>query len=121
MQKVIVSVKPRMPKAEGEAAAPPAKEGKGPPEPPPAVGDNPFDVEPKEVVIPPHEHRYVSCFFKPGNMMIEWRRGRPRWHRSVLPQEHFGWFGGGGAGGVAGASSPRNPPRERCTNRPSIS
>ena len=53
MQKVIVSVKPRMPKAEGEAAAPPAKEGKGPPEPPPAVGDNPFDVEPKEEVITP--------------------------------------------------------------------
>ena len=53
MQKVIVSVKPRMPKAEGEAAAPPAKEGKGAPEPPPAVGDNPFDVEPKEVVITP--------------------------------------------------------------------
>ena len=49
---MIVSVKPRMPKAEGEAAAPPAKEGKGAPEPPPAVGDNPFDVEPKEVVIP---------------------------------------------------------------------
>ena len=53
MQEVIVSVKPRMPKAEGEAAAPPAKEGKGAPEPPPAVGDNPFDVEPKEVVITP--------------------------------------------------------------------
>ena len=50
---MIVSVKPRMPKAEGEAAAPPAKEGKGAPEPPPAVGDNPFDVEPKEVVIKP--------------------------------------------------------------------
>ena len=50
---MIVSVKPRMPKAEGEAAAPPAKEGKGAPEPPPAVGDNPFDVEPKEVVITP--------------------------------------------------------------------
>ena len=32
MQKVIVSVKLRMPKAEGEAAAPSAKEGKGAPE-----------------------------------------------------------------------------------------
>ena len=49
--KVIVSVKPRISKA--EAAAPPAKGGKGGPEPPPAVGDNPLiDVEAKEVVIP---------------------------------------------------------------------
>ena len=63
--KVIVSVKPRISK------------GPRPPRRPPRgaravlVGDSPFDVEPKEVVIPPHEHRYVSCFFKPGNMMIE--------------------------------------------------
>ena len=28
----------------------------------------PFDVEPKKIVIPPHEHRYVTCYFTPQAM-----------------------------------------------------
>ena len=58
-----------------EAAAPPAKGGKGGPEPPPAVGDNPFDVEPKEVVIPRTSTGILLVLLQagqlPGNMMIE--------------------------------------------------
>ena len=55
--KVLLNVQPRAAKPSG---------GKG--DPPPAAGELPFDVEPKEVVIPPHEHRYITCFFKPTAM-----------------------------------------------------
>jgi hypothetical protein len=49
-----------------EAAAPPAKGGKGGP-----GGRQPIRRRAKGGGHPPHEHRYFSCFFKPGNMMIE--------------------------------------------------
>ena len=49
------------PKAGGGKGAEPAKGG---------VADAPlaFDVEPKKCVIPPHEHRYVTCYFTPKAM-----------------------------------------------------
>ena len=35
----------------------------------PAAGEEvPFDVEPKKLTIPPHEHRYVTCFVSPTAM-----------------------------------------------------
>ena len=32
------------------------------------AGEVPFEVQPSELLIPPHEHRYVTCFFKPTGM-----------------------------------------------------
>ena len=58
---ITLECKPRAPKAGGGKGAEPAKGG---------VADAPlaFDVEPKKCVIPPHEHRYVTCYFTPKAM-----------------------------------------------------
>ena len=34
----------------------------------PPAGEMPFDIEPKKLTIPPHEHRYVTCYFSPTAM-----------------------------------------------------
>ena len=56
---VALEVSPRAPA--GAAAA--GKDAAG-------GGEMPFDIEPKKLTIPPHEHRYVTCFFTPQSMQI---------------------------------------------------